>query len=171
MGYATVRQSVADWIAPPNVPGITKVYQAQPPFISGEDYGLFTVPTYSLGEQTAGCFAFVHVNDSVERRIAVGGATDGRKEITYQVGIVLPFIALKPTDDSYIGAWDAIADNLKARIRANRTLGQDGLTIFQAGEGEADLHIASDLPRIDRGTGNVHIWSVMELDVIEIIES
>lgn len=167
MGYATIRSAVTQWIAPPNVPGITKVYPGQPKMLSGAAYGVFPIATYDLGQQTAGAFAYIHIDDTVETRIATGGATSGIKHVKYQVGVVFAFLAIGAANDGqYIGAWDAIADTLKARIRANRTLGQDGLTVWQAGEDADDLHIASDLPRQD-DAGNVYIWSVLELSVIE----
>lgn len=171
MGYATIRAAVAGWIAPPNVPGLTTVYPAQPKMVSGADYGVFPVDTYNLGQQAAGCFAYVHIDDTRETRIATGGATSGIKQVTYSVGVVFPFLAVRAANDgSYIGAWDAIADGLKARLRANRTLGQDGLVVWQAGEDADDLHIASDLPRQDNA-GNVYIWSVLELSVIEEVST
>lgn len=164
MSYDTVRTAMQAWLAPPNVPGLNVVYAAQPPIAGGAQYG---IDTFNLGNgQGSGAFAFLHIFDTSETRIAIGGATSGIKHVEYQVGVVFPFIAVNPTgDDSYIAAWDQVADGLKARIRAGRTLGQTGLTIWQAGEGVNDLRIQSDLPVKDGSA--VHIWSVLEVTVIE----
>lgn len=168
MTAANVRAQIANWFQPPAVEGLQTCYPAMPYWAGGDKWELAVNDGW-------GAVAYVHLREESESRIGLGGATGGIKEVTYQVGLVLLFKWLIPTqlpagqdESSYVLALDTLIDSVKARIRSDRTFGSgpNGI-IWQAGTGENDLKVARDLPR--RQSGAVLSWQVIEFEVVEMI--
>jgi hypothetical protein len=166
---AEVRAAVATFFAPPNVVGLNKVFQAEPRLVQGQDF--FAGVAAGTGY---GAVGIVHIESERESRRAFGGATSGKKRIDYEVALIVKYRSdlVATTDINTIGAYDALIENIKTRLRSDRTLGSP-TTIFQAGEGDTlggpDIEILSDLPKKE---GNiVHIWTAIRFKVVQFITS
>jgi hypothetical protein len=171
MSSATVRQTIQTFFAGSTIPGVHKVYRAQPWFIDGEQWQLDT----QLG---SGSVAFVHLNNDSDTRITLPAPNTlngpvGNKAVRYDVGLVLLYQYLIPSslltavpEDDWTNPLDATIDGVKDAIRSAPNLG-DATVIFQAGQDPDGLRITRDLPRLDNG--KVLSWNVVEFTVLEII--
>lgn len=173
MASADVRAAVYAYFAPPAVDILNTLYKAEPIYAPGTAWQLDSGVGF-------GAMGYLHISDESEARAAFGGATGGIKSITYNVALVLLYryvITSNNTDDgpdSWTDGLDTLIDNVKARLRADRTLGTgDSGVVWQAGEGnntsEPDIKVTRDLPKLT--PNKVEAWQVVEFVVIENIES
>lgn len=173
MGRQSVRAALVDWFSPPGVAQLTKVFAGMPVWASGDTWEFDVSGTWAA-------IAYVHLAEDSEQRIGLGGPQSGEKMITYRVGIVLLGKYLVPNPvplDADSSEWvtyaDGLVDAVKARIRADRTLGTNGQVIWQAGEGEGvntpDIVVQSDIPTLDPDGGVLHIWQAMTFTLYEVI--
>lgn len=168
MSSATVRAALFGFFdtarAAATVPGLNKVYAAQPWFVDGARWQL----DKELG---SGSVAYLHLAEDTESRIALPALT-GQKRVDCTVGLVVLYQYLIPTDaaseDAWAGPLDATIDALKNLIRSDPNCGVP-VTIFQAGQQPNGIMIRRHLPR--RTAGAVLSWNVLEFAVTEIIEA
>ena len=100
----------------------------------------------------------------VEVREAMGGATDGWKKITYKSLVRIFGRSTEQHIEIAQSVFDDVVDAVKARIRADRTLG--GL-VFQAGEGVYGIQAEHMLPTVDNGV--IELYSQLTLQIVEHI--
>lgn len=166
MSRATVRSTLAAWIAPPNVTGIYTVYASAPGPVPTTGWtGNPPVPGV-----VNGCVAILRIDTDDETRTALGGPTSGIKCIKYQVEIHL---YLRHTNGDAINAQaalDTAVENLKIRLRADRRLGTAGgyaPDIWEAAEKNTGYRQGD--PGV---SGNVvDIWAMVPLEITEYIQS
>lgn len=161
MSADTVTDAVVAWLGGGHVTGLVQVLDAAPWFLDGHAWDLDS----GLGW---GAVGVVHLLHEDERRIAMGGAHGGLKEVVYHIGISTTFKYVIPngydttgTATTYRRALNTLLDGIRTRIRADRTLGTSsgGVeiggtgSIVQAGEGDGtgnpDITIDRDLPTRD----------------------
>lgn len=148
MSRVTIRAAMVAWLQG-QVAGINTVYSSPPSVIAG------TAFFGSSAGTTSGCVATISVTRATERRVAVGGATSGKKRVDYDVTFQLHYLNVsRPAigSDQMIDAQnelDAIVDALKARIRADRTASSGA--IWQWGEQSLDDQVG-DPALTDGGT-------------------
>lgn len=162
MSRATIRGAVLNYLDG-QVDGITTTYRAVPKVIPATAFA----PTGTPG----GAIAAVYIPNVTERRIALGGATSGWKQVRYTVDILLLHRWTGRADVGGDAALDAqdnldtIIDNLKALIRANRTL--NSTAVWEAGE--AELADRQAEPRL---TGDiVETWAAVSCLVVESVQT
>jgi hypothetical protein len=157
MSRSTIRAAVASYFTTPAIPNLT-IYTSEPRIQPSP------LPVDGSG---SGASAFVYIEREREYRRALGGAQGGKKEIVYEVGLVVTFRSNKSGDQA-MGDYDSVVENIKSRLRADRTLGAPGV-VFQAGESGTGIEIISDLPK--KIGQLVEIWSVVRFTVSEWINS
>ncbi|QGJ93459.1 hypothetical protein SEA_MUFASA8_9 [Arthrobacter phage Mufasa8] len=161
MGAAAIRTALASYIAPTT--GITAMFRDEPWFITGE--------AWTTEDGLPGTVCYLHINEESETRITVTGSGSVGKRVDYKVGIIILYQYVIPDapigNDAWVDGLDQLIDALKARLRADPTMGTDGTVIWQAGQSDGDLRIRRDLPKLHGG--KVHSWNVMELEVTEIL--
>jgi hypothetical protein len=93
-----------------------------------------------------GAIMGVHLPDTMERRIALGGPTSGIKRHTLSVQLAVFHLALlpsaSPTQDAQTDLDDLI-EAIVARIHGDRTLGG---AVVEAGESPAGIRVSSAVP-------------------------
>lgn len=167
MSASLVRAAVADYLRP--TPGITKMFRDEPWIVTSE--------AWLTPDGLPGTVAYVHIDRDSETRIALTGINpDGLgKVISYELSIVVLYqyaIPDQPDDkDSWVDGLDTLIDDLKARIRADPTLGTGpGGVVWQAGEGAfgggPDLEVQRDLPKLHHG--KVLSWNALTLKLTEM---
>lgn len=163
MSRAAVRAAVAAWFASPPIPKLNAVYGDPAKFV--DQQRLFNDSSGS------GAIGIVHIERQEERRIAIGGATSGVKQRTYDVGLQIIFESVKPHGEDASADLDALLDAVVTRLQSDRTLGG---AVFQAGEGDVtgtpDVEILSDLPRTVGGS-TVQIWNVVRFKAVEMLQT
>lgn len=162
MGRASVRTAIAAWLAPANIAGLSTTHPSRPKQIPATDFNLGA-------NGGSGAVLVVHLASDDEVRIAVGGPTSGKKQVTHDCALEVLFQSVKPDAVAAQADHDALIDSLMARIRADRTFGTAGNPIWQAGEGPAGIKIELAEPVL--GAQNLIVNAVVRLDVVEQITS
>jgi hypothetical protein len=168
------------------LPGLNKVYRAQPTFIDPTKWWILPP------ELGAGTVGFLHLAKSDEDRIAYP-AVDGAKLVEYVVALVLigryqipsASQAVAYEGDEWVDAQDETIEAIKAWIRKDPCLGTAQTTqgtgapgviygqypgvIWEAGQTQGDLSMNADPPIRDEDGGEVLTFQVLEFHVTEAI--
>lgn len=161
MSRRTIRAAIAIYLTGA-VTGIPTVYRGLPALIPGDAW----FPSAGAGNQV-GCVLCVNIISDTEHRVAVGGATGGKKRVDYVVDLQLFFRSVKPApinSDAALEATDAfddIIENLKAKIRADRTAASSAVWQW----GEADLTGVYGEPY--SGDNGTEWWASIRTEVTE----
>lgn len=168
MSRAEVRIAVQNYLKPPAVAGLNTVFRSEPKIVQGQEF--FTGAAAGVGY---GAVGIIHIEAEREERRSIGGAFSGKKRIDYDVALIVRFRSDLVSAEAAMDAYDALIENIKARLRANGRQLNSPSTIFQAGEGDtlggSDIDVISDLPQKEGQV--VHIWSAVRFKVIQWITS
>lgn len=127
-------------------------------------------PTFPAGSPSYRCNAYVLLASAHESRIAMGGPTDGMKEIDYTAHVVMHFWSIDPDWEAAQDQFDQIIDALKEQIRSGgRTLGRPDV-VFQAGEWTFGIDDQVTEPVTIAGGQMTQVGSV-SLEITELIFS
>lgn len=160
MSRATVRAACAAYFTPTAVAGLNTVYTAHPKRIPG--------PAFRDGQPAgtkSGCCGVIHIDSETEERRAIGGATSGKKWVHYTVEIQLFCHSVEQHSEAAMDFFDSVVDNVKAHLRANRTL-DNYPVIFEAGEEEL-VGIYGE-PKV-LNDGATEIWGAVRFVVSEFL--
>jgi hypothetical protein len=94
-----------------------------------------------------GAIMCVHLNDDTEKRLAIGGILDA----PFSVSLFLYFLTLTPSAADAQADRDDLLEAVRARLRADPTLGMginsgSPTVVLQAGEGEAGIQTSTPPP-------------------------
>jgi hypothetical protein len=161
MSRQTVRNAVATYFQPPAAGGLNKVFNAHPKRIEATWYG-YGQPA---GTQS-GAVGVVAIMGETEDRIAIGGATSGKKWVHYEVQLEVFFHSVHRHSEDAMLAFDTVIDNIKAKLRADRYLNQSPTIVFEAGEKYLDGVYGE--PRV-LSDGSTEIWGAIRFEVSEVL--
>jgi hypothetical protein len=122
-----------------------------------------------------GCLFYLYFGDSQDERVALGGPTDGRKWVKYDLSIRCIFRSSQKKSEAAGEANEAMLDGLTGLIRSSRNADSPG-TIFQWGEGDQrggpDIHVKSYYPQqLNEKLASTQIISDVEVTVAQVIDS
>ena len=160
MSRASIRHAVGTYLRSPQIAGVGTVFDS-PPKISVAGDAFENLPAGS----PTGAVVYVEILQAQEIREALGGPVAGAKLVTYDLRIHLLARSSQAAAEAAMDDHDAIVDLILQRLRADRTLGTAG-AILQAGEGAAGITVQTGMPK-RTGTGNTHIWSLIDSQVQE----
>ncbi|MCW2639525.1 MAG: hypothetical protein JWP76_1831 [Dactylosporangium sp.] len=94
-----------------------------------------------------GAIMCVHLSDDAEKRLAIGGILDA----PFNVSLFLFFLTLTPSQANAQADRDALLEAIRARLRADPTVGMgvnsgSPTIVTQAGEGPAGITTSTPLP-------------------------
>lgn len=178
MGRVAIRQAIIDYLAPAvsHIDSLGAVFPF-PPRVTSE--GDLFAEQAAGAESGSAIFVFIHTQS--ERRLGIGPpATIGRqtpaqKIRTYAVDLLC--ITRSHSDDvaSAGNDHDAFLDALVAYIEANRTIAAEDTLTIQWGEGDMagaqDIKITTNLPKAFRLQKAFQQWSVIEVTVLELVNT
>ena len=160
MSRATVRAAVVAFFQPPAVSGLNVVYTSFPKRVPGTDF------RYGQPAGTkSGCVGVVNIMRSHEERIAIGGATSGKKWVHYTVELQLFCHSVETHAEAAMDFFDSVVDAVKAKLRSDRWL-NDYPVIFEAGE--RDLEGVYGEPKV-LNDGSSEIWGAVKFEVSEVL--
>lgn len=160
MSRATVRAAVQSFFAPPAVAGLNNVYTSFPKRIPGTDF--------RLGQPAgtkSGAVGVVQIVGEREERIAIGGATSGKKWVHYTVEIDVFCHSIETHAETAMDFFDTVIDGVKAHLRSDRWL-NDYPVIFEAGE--RSLIGLYGEPKV-LADGASEIWGAVQFEVSEVL--
>jgi hypothetical protein len=160
VGRTQVRQTLANFIAPPSISGINQVFTTMPKRINFQ--------TNALPNQINRCVAVIFIEDETESRIANGGVNSGWKRIDYTVAIQLFHHSLEREAEDAMADLDNTIDDLKELLRdGQHRLGDDtGVLIWQAAE--PDISGTYGEPLSQNGT-SIETWATIRFTVTQMI--
>ena len=166
MSRATVRSGIATWFGGGHVAFLSTVYPYPPKTSKESDAFAGEAPGTA-----SGAVGWVHLGEQMERRIAMGGPTNGMKLRLYKAAVLILLRSQHPKAEDAGADHDTLMDAFTARLEAGRTLGG---TVFQAGEGDTrggeDIKVTVDLPKVANG-GTTYIWARVEFTAQEILNT
>jgi hypothetical protein len=115
----------------------------------------------------SGAICVPHITAEFEYRVAVGGATSGKKRIDYTVELQLFFRSVNPDPVAAMDDFDATVENLKVLIRSDRTLAS--ANVWHFGEGTEGLRARYGEP--SRNGTVTEIWGAVVCTLTEWITS
>jgi len=159
---ATVRAAVAEFFAPTAVVGLNAVYTSFPKRIPGGQF--------RLGQPAgtkSGSVGVVNIVSEREERIAIGGATSGKKWVHYTVELQVYCHSIETHSEAAMDFFDGVIDGVKTRLRSDRWL-NDYPVIFEAGERELNGYYGEPKTLAD---GATEIWGGISFEVSEVLTS
>jgi hypothetical protein len=160
MSRATIRAAVVAFFQPPAVSGLNTVYSAFPKRITGPDFR----NGQSAGT-ASGCVGVIDITSSREERIAIGGATSGKKWVHYTVDLHLFCHSIELHSETAMAFFDGVVDAVKTKLRSDRWL-NDYPAVFEAGERELIGRYGE--PKV-LNDGATEIWGSITFEVSEVI--
>lgn len=168
VGRAQVRQTLYNFINPPQVDGINQVFTSLPKRI---DFQVNALPS-----QQSRVAAVIFIESETETRIALGGFNGadngihaGWKRIDYTVVIQLFQHSLSRTAEEAMDDFDYVIDCLKERLRSDHTFGDPtGILVWQGAEPVID--VAYGEPMSQKGT-STETWASVRFMVTQMIQA
>lgn len=171
MSRESVRGAIVEYLTNANITLLTDVLPFPPKLTVEGDFYNGNDPNHK-----SGCIIFLWIESERENRIAVGGATNGRKMVEYNFLMDCYFRSTDPLSENAAQENEEFLDSLIAAIRASRTAGTSDGTIFAWGEGASfggpDIEVVSYYPRSLNGAMSVtQTYSTVRVVVMEEIDS
>jgi hypothetical protein len=159
VGRAQDRQTLYNFIEPPQVDGINQVFTSLPKRI---DFQVNALPS-----QPSRVAAVIFIESETETRIAVGGATNGWKRIDYTVVIQLFQHSLSRSAEEAMDDLDYVIDALKVRLRSDHTFGDpSGILVWQGAEPLIDVTYGEPM---SQNATSTETWASMRFIVTQMI--
>lgn len=160
VGRKEVRETLYNFICPPQVNGINQVFTSFPKRI---DFNVNALP----GE-TNRCAAVIFIESETESRIAVGGAHNGWKRIDYGVVVQLFHHSLERFAEDAMADFDNVIDALKEHLRSDHNFGDpNGVLVWQGAEPAIDCLYGE--PVSQKGT-STETWASLSFIVTQMIQ-
>ena len=150
--------------APATVAGVGVVYAGMNTNTNVADFGA-GLPE---GAKNGALIQIAMPGPDTEVREAMGGATSGWKRITYRVMIRVFGRSVEEHTEIAQSNFDDVLEAIKARIRTDRTLGNQ---VFQAGEGQFGIQTENMMPVTDETAGVHELYAQISLQVVEHIQA
>lgn len=162
VGRAQIRQTLFNYIQPPNVDGINQVFTSLPKRINFQ--------VNALPNQQTRTAAVIFIENETETRIAVGGVNDGWKRIDYTVVIQLFTHSTARSAEEAMDYLDYTIDQLKQHLRSgyHRLGDEGGYLVWQAAEPNIDVTYGEPLSQ--QGT-STEIWSSLRFTATQMIKA
>lgn len=166
VGRKQVRETLFNFINPPQVEGINQVFTSFPKRI---DFNVNALP----GE-TNRCAAVIFIETESESRISVGGIpgtneSRGWKRIDYGIVIQLFHHSLERNAEDAMADFDNVIDALKNHLRSDHRFGDDnGVLVWQGAEPDIDCVYGE--PISQKGT-STETWASLRFVVTQMIQA
>jgi hypothetical protein len=157
-----VRTAVGDWIAAASITNLNQIFTAHPKRINFQ--------ANSTAGQMTRAAGVVFINNETEKRIALGGASSGWKQIDYDVTFQIYIHSMEAYSQDAMLAFDNVVDAVKTQLRAggHRLNKPDGTEIWQAAE--PGISVDYGEPLTNDG-GATEIWAGINFVVIQMIQA
>jgi len=159
MSRAEVRAQLNTFLTTPPVANVNQVLTSFPKQIN------FQVGSTS-GQQTRAA-AVIFIANEIESRIALGGASSGKKRIDYTVILQVFTHSMHRKSEDAMDDFDVIIDDIKNRLRSDHRFGDDnGQLVWQGAEPEISVDYGEPSTS-DRGA--TETWASIQFQVTQII--
>ena len=126
-GRADVRATLYNYLKTANIPQLNQLFTSFPKRIN---YQVNAKP----GQLSRGA-AVIFIQSEREKRIAIGGATNGWKQVDFTVIVQIFHHSMQRDAEDAMADFDTLVDNIKATLRADHRFGDtSGNLVWQGAE-------------------------------------
>jgi len=155
---AEVRQTLYNFLSTANIPNLNKVWTSMPKQINFQEG--------AVAGQNSRAQAFIFIEGETETRIALGGATGGKKRIDYDLVLQVFMHSLEQNSETVMDTFDTLIDDIKGRLRSDHRFGDDtGQLVWQGAE--PSLNVMYGTPATSN-RGATEIWAGIRFQVTQI---
>lgn len=159
MSRSQVRSQLSSFLSGASITNLNQVWTSFPKQLN---YQL----NATAGQKTR-AQVVVYIEHENEYRIALGGATSGKKRIDYDIALQVFTHSMQSNSEDSMNDFDAIIDGIKDRLRSDHRFGDStGNLIWQGAEPQLSVDY-SEPAMSDRGA--TEIWAVIRFQVTQII--
>lgn len=159
MSRAQVRSQLVSFLrSSTSIPDLNQVFSSFPKQINYQ--------VNSQAGQKSRAAAVVFIERETETRIALGGATSGKKRLDYDVAIQVFHHSFQPNAEVAMDDFDLTVDGVKDWLRSDHRFGDtSGQLIWQGAEPIIDVEYSEPLSS-ERGA--TETWAVIRFQVTQI---
>ena len=160
-GRTGVRQTLYNYLVGANISGLNQIFTSFPKRINYQ--------VNSQAGQLSRAAAVVFIQSEREKRIAVGGATNGWKQVDYTVVLQLFHHSMQRNAEDSMADFDTLVDNIKTTLRADHRFGDtSGTLVWQGAEPAIDTLYGEP---VTSDNGATETFAEMRFDVTEMIQA
>jgi len=158
MSRAEVRSQLATFLTTPPVAELNQVFTSFPKQINFQ--------VNSTSGQKSRAAAVIFIQSENETRIALGGATSGKKRVDYSVILQVFHHSMQRDSQDAMDDFDTTIDNIKDRLRSDHRFGNpNGNLIWQGAEPVISVSYGEPSSS-DRGV--TETWASISFQVTQI---
>lgn len=161
-GRTGVRATLYNWLATGNITGLNQIFTSFPKRI---DFQVNSQPG-----QLSRSAVVIFIQSEREKRIAIGGATNGWKRIDYSVILQVYQHSLVRNSQDAMVEFDTLIDAIKTRLRADHNFGDPTGTLVWQGA-EPEINCTYGEPASVEGSPATETFAEIQFDVTEMIQA
>lgn len=160
-GRAAVRATLYSWLQGGNISGLNQIFTSFPKRIN---YQVNSQPG-----QLSRSAAVIFIQSEREKRIAIGGAHSGWKQVDYGVVVQLYQHSMERNSEDAMASFDTLVDAIKDRLRADHNFGDtSGNLVWQGAEPVITAQYGE--PLTTEG-GATETFAELQFDVTQMIQA
>jgi len=161
MSRAEVRSQLTSFLLEAEIKDLRQVFTSFPNRIQFEKN--------AIPGSKSRAVAVVFIENENESRIALGGATNGKKRIDYAVAVQVFHHSMWDDATKVMDDFDSTIDGLKDKLRSDHRFGDDtGLTIWQGAE--PAISVSYGVPKKVNAAAT-ETWAAVRFTVTQIINA
>jgi hypothetical protein len=158
MSRAEVRSQLTTFLQGGSIPDLNQVFPSFPKQINFQKD--------STAGQNSRAAAVVFIESENENRIALGGATSGKKRIDYGVVVQVFHHSMVRDSQDAMDSFDAVIDGIKDRLRSDHRFGNpNGDLIWQGAEPMISVSYSEP---VTSERGSTETWAAIRFQVTQI---
>jgi hypothetical protein len=160
-GRTAVRATLYNYLLGASIPGLNQLFTSFPKRIN---YQVNSQPG-----QLSRAAVVIFIQSEREKRIAIGGATNGWKQVDFTVVLQIFHHSLQRSAEAAMADFDTLVDNIKTTLRADHRFGDTtGTLVWQGAEPAIDTLYGEPVTSDNAAT---ETFAEMRFDVTEMIQA
>jgi hypothetical protein len=161
MSRAQVRSQLSSFLQQATIEGLNQIFASFPNRIQFEKN--------AIPGQKSRAVAVVFIESENEERIALGGATSGKKRIDYQIAVQIYHHSMWDDATKTMDDFDAVIDGVKDWLRSDHRFGDDtGQLIWQGAE--PAISVSYGVPK-KVNSAATETWAAIRFTVTQMINA
>jgi hypothetical protein len=160
-GRADVRATLYTYLKNANISTLNQIFTSFPKRINYQ--------VNSTAGQLSRSAVVIFIQNEREKRIAIGGATNGWKQVDFTVVLQIFHHSMQRDAEDAMADFDTLVDNIKATLRADHRFGDTtGNLVWQGAEPAIDTLYGEP---VTSDNGATETFAEIRFDVTEMIQA
>jgi len=160
-GRTGVRATLYNWLNTGSITNLNQIFTSFPKRINYQ--------VNSQAGQLSRAAVVIFIESEREKRIAIGGATNGWKRVDYSIILQVYQHSLERNPEAAMASFDTLIDSIKNRLRADHNFGDTTGTLVWQGA-EPEINTTYGEPATNEG-GATETFAEIQFDVTEMIQA